>query len=284
MTMACCDSCDFDDKQNIALQTNGIETTSVRALFWGEQCVTWHIIKLRSIGLSIPSHYQHFDRQSVLNGRYSSDSHYLGDNVIEIKGATPHSDMSTYAICYCAQTDVRLRMNTGFTEVICNNVRGWFGPVIVFATDPANHMRNAITDDAELAMDAISWYAFICLPTLLTRFSSYIRSKPFPFRFFYEPPSPIVTVSFRSNVTMPNEIISNISFDSDGYADIEQDDECSRQLRIRFAGQKSSILPSRSKSRRIHFPNRQYQRGLYRLFVPRVCQWYPRRSRFDQSL
>ena len=192
------------------LQTNRIETTSVRALFWGEQCVTWHILKLRSIGLSIPSHYQHFDRQSVLNRRYSTESHYLGNNVIEINGATPHSDMSTYAVCYCVQTDLRLKMNTGFTEVVCNNVWGWFGPVVMFATDPANHMRNAITDDAELAMDAISWYAFICLPTLLTKVSSYIRSKPFPFRFFYKPPSPIVTVSFRSDITMPNEIISNI--------------------------------------------------------------------------
>ena len=59
--------------------------------------------------------------------------------------------------------------------------RGWFGPVIVFATHPSNHMRNTITDDAELATDAISWYVLVCFPTLLTRVSSYIRSKLFPF-------------------------------------------------------------------------------------------------------
>ena len=46
-------------------------------------------------------------------------------------------------------------LNVGFTASVCNNVRGWYGPILLFAMDPKNHVRQVQPEDTSIMTDTI---------------------------------------------------------------------------------------------------------------------------------
>ena len=152
------DDCDFRQRQSRIYDSiaDSTITFTIQALYWGMHCADWHFITLNSIGAAYPSHYGHFDREIALTGSSTNESYYVTENVIEIPRAGPRGDLSSYAFCYLPQHHMdTANLNDGFTTNICKNIRKWYGPVIVFATDPTNHVRRIQPKDASTASDSI---------------------------------------------------------------------------------------------------------------------------------
>lgn len=157
-TGSCSTECDFTQRQHLIQLSAPDRTTTVtiQALYWGVACTSWHFMTVNSIGSEYPSHYGHFDREIALKGSNSLDSYYITDNVIEIPCLAAPGNNSAYTFCYNTQHAMHTpELNVGFTTSVCNNVRGWYGPILLFATDPKNHVRRMQPKDASIATDTI---------------------------------------------------------------------------------------------------------------------------------
>ena len=155
----CNDNCDFSQRQTLIEEAapDSTVTITIQALYWGVYCSGWHLITVNSIGSSYPSHYVHFDREIALTGNCTLSSYYLTDNVIEIPRIGPPGNLSAYAFCYIPQQhNDSANVNHAFTATVCKNVRNWYGPVLVFATDPKNHVRRVQPEDASIARETIT--------------------------------------------------------------------------------------------------------------------------------
>ena len=161
MTITACGAdCDFQERQ-LLIQQSTLQSTmqpvTIQALYWGIHCSQWHYMTLNSIGSAYPSHYVHFDRQIALKGSTTATAYYITDNIIEIPRTSPAGDLSCYALCYLPQANMDDNsINKGFSMLICANVRYWYGPVLLFATDPRNHVRRVQTEDTGTATETIS--------------------------------------------------------------------------------------------------------------------------------
>ena len=122
-TEICNPLCDVLQRETIITVTNDELTVTVRVLYWGVECTHWHIVNINSIGIAYPTHYQDFDRQTVLTGVDSLDSYYLNTDALEVPHAGSNGNKSSYILCYLNQTDyTNLPINRGFTSIVCDNV------------------------------------------------------------------------------------------------------------------------------------------------------------------
>ena len=142
--LPCCTVCDYTERQNLIdrMESHPSVGVGLTVLYWGIYCNNWHTMIINSIGSMYPSNFTHFDSHIALTGQYPALGFYTTGNFIKIPRTSPPGDMSGYIFCYVAQhTFEEKDINSGLTAKICDNLRAWYGPVIVFATDPINHVR-----------------------------------------------------------------------------------------------------------------------------------------------
>lgn len=186
----CSTTCDYNDCQILInrFETHPTIGVGLTVLYWGVYCNTWHTMIINSIGSAYPSHFTHFDRQTPLTGAYPSSGYYITGNSIEIPRPSPPGNMSGYVFCYVPQDTLQDKdINTGLTSRICNNIHLWYGPVIIFATDPINRVRRVQSDDANIVTDTIRQCVFPFCSKQLTDNKRFIRTNAFPFRSTYTP-------------------------------------------------------------------------------------------------
>ena len=112
MTSKICNPlCDVVQRETIISATNDDSTVTVRVLYWGVECMHWHIININSIGFAYPTRYQDFDRRTVLTGIDSPDSYYLDTDTLEVPRAGTKGDKSSYILCYLNQADYTMMRN-----------------------------------------------------------------------------------------------------------------------------------------------------------------------------
>lgn len=154
---ACSLDCDFCKKQTLLKRTGERNKNrhTIQVFYFRSGCHLWHPMSLHLIGLSYPTHYTHFDRVTALTGNVSTTSYYLSQNSMVVPRSATVSNKSAFVLCHLPQDSTDLPFNKGFMELVCNNAARWYGPIILFATDPSNHVRNVWPKDFKPATDTL---------------------------------------------------------------------------------------------------------------------------------
>ena len=258
MTSEICNPlCDVVQRKTVFSATNNDSTVTVCILYWGIECTHWHIVNINSIAFAYPTRYQDFNRCTILTSIDSPESYYLDAGALEVPCAGSNGDKSSYILCYLNQADyTNLPMNRGFTSIVCNNVQGWYGPVLVFATDPLNNIRSIWEDDGSIATYTLSWYVFTLHKSTILDYQPQLCTKSsLPFQNCVQTTDNIERKRDRNhhlNGDCQHHLRNPTTVDSNDTCRLEQISAKSSQQQVASSSGQNCLHLPRQQGRRIH--------------------------------